>query len=871
MRGPLIANISTKPARATVARSGRPTARSHPIRVSIDLETTGLQPETDAIIEIAAVKFRGPIVLDTFQTFVSTKRTIPYRVQRLTGLTAADLERAPHFEAVAHKLSTFLGKAALVGHSVPFDAAFLRRQGLALENPLIDTFELATVLLPALPSYTLERVAEALNVQSEVFHRAMADAVLAKDVLLALLERIEQLELPVLEELELLSGQLSWPLLSLFMEERHARARRVSPHGSASIGEQVAAKLGVNPQVFSLGIARPAGTGADSAASKQAPASPALSTAAALPGEAAAPEPISTLPAIEAAIAEAFTTPRPLLLEIEPDAQSLAGSLLVAIRHAQEAHRPLVIAAANSGACRRLMREMLPELWASLPQRPNVAFLAEQEKYLCLHRWFGAGRLPRSEQLPTDITRGLAKLTLWLNYSTSGIRDELALMSHEQAAWELVRAGQEYCENLAGCPYARSGYCFVSRARDAVAEADIVVMTHAALLDYLANDNALLAQTTHLLVLDAHALEEEALRQGTYELHQPMVARLLDDLLIEQSESRYGGLLALATRVLEQTATAGRGALPVEARLASWQEPVRETKQALERFFSALALLLAEQQSQPQQGGPRGSNEGSDPSLRLTAKLHNVPSWKGVEQAWSELDSGLLKLVLRLERLIALLNRAGMQEGQRVPHVRKAGQPGATHETSRPVAVEPAALAVELQGVAFRLNRLAEQGRLAISQPRSGMVYWVKPPLPPLPPRAAAPLSVTQAAEAAVQPAMPSLHAAPVHAGPLLQRTIFRPDRAAVLVASALTVAGEFDYTAERLGLAAGRAATLSVAPEERPQTLLYLPDDVAEPNTNRYQRHLDAMLVQLATALNGEMLVLFPSHAALREIGRAH
>jgi ATP-dependent DNA helicase DinG len=866
MRGPLIANISTKPARASVARSGRPTARSHPVRVSIDLETTGLQPETDAIIEIAAVKFRGPIVLDTFQTFVSTKRTIPYRVQRLTGLTAADLERAPHFEAVAHKLSAFLGKAALVGHSVPFDAAFLRRQGLALENPLIDTFELATVLLPALPSYTLERVAEALNVQSEVFHRAMADAVLAKDVLLALLERIEQLELPVLEELELLSGHLSWPLLSLFMEERHARARRVSPHGSASIGEQVAAKLGVNPQVFSLGIARPVGmTAGATADSEQKPASPAPSPAAVLPGEALAPESIRVHPAIEATIAEAFATPRPLLLEIEPDAQSLAGSLLVAIRRAQEARRPLVIAAANPGACRRLMQETLPELWASLPQTPNVAFLAEQEKYLCLHRWFGAGRLPRNEQLPTDITRGLAKLTLWLNYSTNGIRDELALMSHEQAAWELVRAGQEYCENLAACPYARSGYCFVSRARAAVAEADIVVMTHAAMLDYLANDDTLLAQTTHLLVLDAHALEEEALRQGTYELQQSVIARLLDDLLVEQPENKYSGLLALATRVLEQTATAGRGALPVEARLASWQEPVRETKQALDRFFSALALLLAEQQNQPQQSGPRGSNEGNDPSLRLTAKLHSVPSWKGVEQAWSELDKGLVMLVLRLERLIALLNRAGTQEGQRAPNARKAGQPGGTHETSRPVAVEPAALAVELQGVSFRLGRLAEQGRLAISQPRSGMVYWVKPPLPPLPPRAAAPLSVTQAVEAAAQPAMPSLHAAPVHAGPLLQRTIFHPDRAAVLVASSLTVAGEFDYTAERLGLATGRAATLSVAPEERPQTLLYLPDDVAEPNTNRYQRHLDAMLVQLATALNGEMLVLFPSHAALR------
>ena len=855
MRGLLITNISAKPVTASTVRSGRPTARSHPIRVSIDLETTGLQPETDAIIEIAAVKFRGPTIIDTFQTFVATKRSIPYRVQRLTGLTAVDLERAPHFEAVAHKLRAFLGKAALVGHSVPFDAAFLRRQGLAQENPLIDTFELATVLLPALPSYTLERVAEALGVQSEVFHRAMADAVLAKDVLLALLARIEQLELSVLEELDLLSGQLSWPLLALFTDERRARARRTSPHGSAPIGEQVAAKLGVNPQVFSLGIARPA-----PAASLAPPAVPEL------PEEKPLSEPVSVHPAIARAIADAFAAPRPLLLEIEPDAQSIAGSLLTAIQQAQEAHHPLVIAAANPAACRRLIEETLPEIQSSLPRTPIVAFLAEQAKYLCLHRWFGGGRLPRNGQLPIDITRGLAKLTLWLNYSTSGIRDELALLAHEQAAWELVRAGPEYCEHLAECPYARSGYCFVSRARDAAAGADILVMTHAALLSYLESDDALLAQTTHLLVLDAHTLEEEALRQGTYELHQSAIARLLDDLLVEPAEGSPGGLLVLATRVLEQTTSVTHSMLPVEARLASWLEPAREAKLALERFFSALALLLAEQQAQPQEQRPRGINESGDPSVRLTTKLHSVPIWKDVEQAWIELDAALQTLIARLERLIALLGRVSTQESQRTPTARKAAQSALPSDPSRSPTVEPEALAVELKGLMVRLNQLAGQGRLAITQPRSGMVYWVKPPLPPLPPRAAAPASSNPPTDGAVQPTPPpSLHAAPVHAGPLLQRTIFRPDRSSVLVSSALTVAGEFDYTAERLGLAAGRAATLSVAPEERPQTLLYLPEDVAEPNTNRYQRHLDAMLVQLATALNGEMVVLFPSHAALR------
>ncbi len=846
MRGHLIANTHGKPSGVSAAGVKKSTLRSAPIRVSIDLETTGLQADTDNIIEIAAVKFRGDEVIGQFQTFVATNRPIPYRVQRLTGITSADLQDAPHFDAVAPALRAFLGKAPLVGHSVPFDAAFLRRRGLAQENPLIDTFELATVLLPALPSYSLERVAEALGVQSDVFHRAMADAVLAKDVLLALLARIRQLELSVLEELSRLHGRLSWPLLSLFADERRARgAARLGAGSGASLGEQWAAKLGLNPQVFALGIARPASAASPlPVASDQRPA---------LPG----------FQAIDAALTGAFAAMQPLLLEIEPDAASLEASLLSALCWTQEQGRPLVIAAANAAACRRLIEETLPGLQANLPRAPRVEFLVEPEKYLCLHRWFGGGRLPRNGHLPADITRGLAKLTLWLHYSANGIRDELVLMPQEQAAWELVRSGPAYLEGLANCRYAQHGYCFFKRARDAAASADVLVTTHAALLAYLSTDAAALAKASHLLVLDAHLLEDEALRCDGYELNRPGTARLLDDLLSASGEDGSSGLLVLATRLLEQAQAAGRASLPVEARLAWWYGPVSEAKQTLERFFNALALLLSEHQAQ-HHGGPRSWSEGVEPSLRLQPKIRNTPAWKGVEQAWDELEKALLPLISRLERLIALLGGpAPAGDRERPAQSRKAARLSTLADLSPAPSDEAAALAGELKGICFRLREWAEQGRLAITQPRGGMVYWVRPPPPPPPPRAASGITTPPPADA--PPAMPTLHAAPIHAGPLLQRTVFRAGRAAALVSSVLTVNSDFDYMAERLGLAAGRAAALSVAPEQQPQSLLYLPEDVAEPNTHHYQKNLDAMLIQLATALSGETVALFASHAALR------
>src|SRR5258707_12030568 len=173
-----------------------------PIRVALDLETTGLHAEQDAILEVAAVKFQGATILDTMETLVAPGRPIPFRVQRLTGIMPQLVADAPSFESISRRLQQFLGDHPIVGHSIPFDAGFLRRQGLVHNNPLIDTFELATVLLPSLPSYNLGQVAQSLDVTvTPERHRAMVDTILAMQVFLALHQRLQSIDLALLRDL----------------------------------------------------------------------------------------------------------------------------------------------------------------------------------------------------------------------------------------------------------------------------------------------------------------------------------------------------------------------------------------------------------------------------------------------------------------------------------------------------------------------------------------------------------------------------------------------------------------------------------------------------------------------------------------------
>ena len=116
--------------------------------VSIDIETTGLSADRDAIIEIGAVKFKGHRVEAEWSSLINPNRHIPEFITGLTGISDAEVRNAPRLADVIEKLDAFVGDAPVVGHNVRFDLGFLQRSGLFEFNEVIDTYELSSVLMP---------------------------------------------------------------------------------------------------------------------------------------------------------------------------------------------------------------------------------------------------------------------------------------------------------------------------------------------------------------------------------------------------------------------------------------------------------------------------------------------------------------------------------------------------------------------------------------------------------------------------------------------------------------------------------------------------------------------------------------------------
>ncbi len=147
--------------------------------VCVDLETTGLRPKLDKIIEIGAVRVISGEIAGTFETFVYPGRAIPEQVTALTGITGEQLADAPVISGVLPGFLEFAGQLPLLGHRVLFDYSFLKRafvnEKLSFERNGIDTLKLARKFLPQLPSKRLADLCAYYEIAVRP-HRAMEDA-----------------------------------------------------------------------------------------------------------------------------------------------------------------------------------------------------------------------------------------------------------------------------------------------------------------------------------------------------------------------------------------------------------------------------------------------------------------------------------------------------------------------------------------------------------------------------------------------------------------------------------------------------------------------------------------------------------------------
>ncbi|MDP3149655.1 MAG: exonuclease domain-containing protein [Ignavibacteria bacterium] len=165
----------------------------------VDVETTGLGPANNNIIEIGLVKIKNFKVIDRYNSFINPGRSIPPFITQFTGITNDDVYDAPFFEELVKPLQDFLEDSVLVGHNLQFDLSFLRKEfnvcGIENYQPLqLCTLRLARRMLPNLKSRSLGNLATHLRLKNEDAHRAYADVEVTAKILYHLIEQLKASE-----------------------------------------------------------------------------------------------------------------------------------------------------------------------------------------------------------------------------------------------------------------------------------------------------------------------------------------------------------------------------------------------------------------------------------------------------------------------------------------------------------------------------------------------------------------------------------------------------------------------------------------------------------------------------------------------------
>lgn len=783
------------------------------IYVALDVETTGLEAGVDEIIEVAAVKFRGQEVLETFAQLVKPRQALPLKITQLTGITADDLADAPGFNSIAPDFVRFVKNYPLVGHSINFDVGMLRAQGMNFAQSIYDTFDLATILMPQAPVYKLSALAEALQIPHPADHRALNDADVCRQVFLHLIERMTALELSELEAVSRLMHKTNWAVRELFADIVRTRAHNVveSDLSDGALKRKALERFNA-PSLF-IPPAPPAlkPTGDTTPLNIEhitaffAPHGPLGQSFA---GYEQRPQQIQ----MAQTVASAFNQEDNLLVEAGTGTGKSMAYLVPAALFAAQRGERVVVSTNTINLQDQLFYKDIPDLQQMLqshaadnPPPFTAALLKGRGNYLCLRRY---KRLRSDENLAVDEARALVKVQLWLPTTTSGDRAELLLLEREHVAWGRINVTPDTCTGPRCADYHD---CFFFKARRRAEAAHIVVVNHALLLSDLAAQSNVLPSYDHLIIDEAHNLEDVATDQLSFRVDQAALLQFLDTLYQTGGAMTVSGLLADLPMYFRDSAATQSEMEKIQVIADAMRPTIDRTRQFVTECFNLLLTFVIQEVE----------SNVYDSRLRLTSGVRQKPAWAGVEQAWDNLNLTLTDIgegLGKIETALLELEQADI----------------ANYDE----------LVLRVQFLKrYATDVRVQTGHIIFGNEES--ICW---------------LTHDRYHNTLL------LNAAPLSVAEILQAQLFAQKQTSILASATISVDHSFAFIKERLGLPEPAELQLDSPFDYEQQALVYIPNDIPEPNQRGYQQIIEDALITLCTATEGRTLALFTSNAALKQ-----
>mgnify|MGYP000459956100 FL=1 len=595
-----------------------------PSLVAIDIETTGLDPNNDAIIEIGAVRFNGTRIEDEWSTLIHPGRPIPSFISQLTGITNDMVRNAPSIREVIADLARFVGDAPVLGHNVSFDLAFLNRQNLLRFNQVVDTYELASVLLPNASRYNLGALGQALGILLPATHRALDDARVTHAVYLRLLDLAHQLPIELIAEFVRQSEPFEWGAAYTFREVLRSLARKPIPPRKAH--DQGLFNFRAEPPLPPVeSVENPIPLDVDEVAALLEYGGP---FSRYFSGYEYRQQQVEML----RAVAHALSKGQHLMVEAGTGTGKSFAYLVPAALFAIQNNTRVVISTNTINLQDQLIKKDIPDLREALGIDLRAAVLKGRSNYLCPRR---LESLRQRGPMNIDEMRVLAKVLTWLQFSDSGDRNEINLNGPvERDVWSRISAEDEGCKAEV-CMERTGGACPFYRARQAAQSAHLLIVNHALLLSDVTTGSRVLPDYDYLIVDEAHHLEAATTNALSFRVTQADLARLLRELG-GTTTGILGRLLQLLNQLLRPSDFAA-----MQQAFERATDLIFRLEHAYSSFFRAMEEFLAE----IREGRPVGSYGQQE---RILESSRTLPPWTNIEITWDAAHevTGLLSNLL---------------------------------------------------------------------------------------------------------------------------------------------------------------------------------------------------------------------------------
>ncbi|WP_347549879.1 ATP-dependent DNA helicase DinG [Pseudalkalibacillus hwajinpoensis] len=465
----------------------------------IDFETTGNSPKNgDKIIQIGLAVVEDGSIVERYASFVNPEQRLPPFIQQLTGITDDDVKDAPLFEEVAPELLKRLDGAYFVAHNVRFDLNFMNAEldesGYEpFSGPIIDTVELARILLPTAEAYKLSWLADHLSITHENPHQADSDAEVTAELLLYLFDKLNDLPIVTLHQLAELAARLYSDIEVVLNEMIEQKQLVIEPEGNFEVFRDIAMKRQeelkeIEPMKEPILF-------------EEAQKDLADRMAQIIPGF----EVRKGQSDMMKQVALAFEQNQHALIEAGTGIGKSLGYLLPGVVHAKNTGKPVVVSTHTIQLQEQLLQRDIPFLRDILPFEFGATIIKGRSNYLDLTRF--EQQLYRVEDDNYDTILTKAQILIWLLETDYGDVEELNLSSGGKLFWQQVKSDAAVSANHRSPWFSRD---FYHRRKRFSMNADLIISNHALLFSDLINEHQLLPAYQQAVIDEAHHLEDIA-------------------------------------------------------------------------------------------------------------------------------------------------------------------------------------------------------------------------------------------------------------------------------------------------------------------------------------------------------------------------